>query len=118
MYPPVCSLLRLQIRNQMTNVSIPYYRPFYITLSSCLTLLFREDRKKHFLFFLSYIVLGDILRRIKVFFFQGILLTLTGFIMRMITMFFNVYISNKIGAEAVRGLSAYYVCLFVCHYSC
>lgn len=41
------------------------------------------------------------LRRIKVFFFQGILLTITGFAMRAITMFFNVYISNQIGAEAI-----------------
>lgn len=41
------------------------------------------------------------IRRIKVFLFNGILLTLTGFVMRAIGMFFNVYISNKIGTEAV-----------------
>ena len=43
----------------------------------------------------------NILRRIKVFLFNGILLTLAGLGMRSIDMFFNVYISNKIGTEAV-----------------
>ena len=32
---------------------------------------------------------------------NGILLTVTGFVMRAIGMFFNVFISNKIGTEAV-----------------
>lgn len=41
------------------------------------------------------------LRRIKVFLFNGILLTLAGFGMRSVDLFFNVYISNKIGTEAV-----------------
>lgn len=41
------------------------------------------------------------LRRIKVFLFNGILLTITGLIIRSISMFFNVYISNKIGSEAI-----------------
>ena len=40
------------------------------------------------------------MRRIKVFLLNGILLTLTGFVIRSFTMFFNVYISNKIGEEA------------------
>lgn len=41
------------------------------------------------------------MQRLKVFFFNGILLTITSFIMRSIGVFFNVYISNKIGTEAV-----------------
>lgn len=41
------------------------------------------------------------MRRIKVFLLNGILLTITGFVMRTIGMSFNVYISNKIGTEAV-----------------
>lgn len=42
-----------------------------------------------------------LIRRIKVFLFNGILLTITGLVMKAIGMFFNVYISNKIGTEAV-----------------
>lgn len=41
------------------------------------------------------------LRRLKIFFFNGIILTLTSFIMRSIGVSFNVYISNRIGAESV-----------------
>lgn len=41
------------------------------------------------------------IRRIKVFLLHGILLTITGLVMRTIGMFFNVYISNKIGSEAI-----------------
>ena len=41
------------------------------------------------------------IRRIKVFLLNGILLTITGLVMRTIGMFFNVYISNKIGTEAI-----------------
>lgn len=41
------------------------------------------------------------MRRIKVFLFNGILLTVTALIMQTIAMFFNVYISNKIGTEAI-----------------
>lgn len=41
------------------------------------------------------------MRRIQVFLFNGILLTITGFLMRSVGMFFNVYISNKIGTEAI-----------------
>lgn len=37
----------------------------------------------------------------RVFLLNGILLTVTSFVMRAITMSFNVYISNKIGTEAV-----------------
>lgn len=49
------------------------------------------------------------LRKVKVFLLNGILLTCTSLLLRSIGMFFGVYISNKIGAEAARGLSAYYV---------
>lgn len=41
------------------------------------------------------------MRRIKVFLFNGIMLTFASLIIRTASMFFNVYISNKIGAEAV-----------------
>ena len=41
------------------------------------------------------------MRRIRVFLFNGILLVLAGLGMRTVDMFFNVYISNKIGTEAV-----------------
>lgn len=41
------------------------------------------------------------MRRVKVFLFNGILLVLSGFIMKTIEIFFNVYISNKIGTEAI-----------------
>lgn len=42
-----------------------------------------------------------IIRRIKVFLFNGILLTITALVMKAIGMFFGFYISNKIGTEAV-----------------
>jgi len=41
------------------------------------------------------------IRRIKVFLLHGILLTITALVMRTIGMFFNIYISNKIGTEAI-----------------
>lgn len=41
------------------------------------------------------------MRKLKLFLFNGILLTITSFIMRSIGVFFNIYISNKIGTEAV-----------------
>lgn len=41
------------------------------------------------------------MRRIKVFLFNGIILTATSFLLRTIGVSFNVYIANKIGAEAV-----------------
>lgn len=41
------------------------------------------------------------IRRIKVFLLNGILLTCTSLLLRSIGMFFGVYISNKIGTEAV-----------------
>ena len=41
------------------------------------------------------------MRRYKVFFANGILITLTSLLMRTVGVSFNVYISNKVGAEAV-----------------
>lgn len=41
------------------------------------------------------------LRRVKIFLLNGILLTAASLVMQSIGMFFNVYISNKIGTEAV-----------------
>jgi len=41
------------------------------------------------------------LKRTKIFFINGIILTLTAIIMRSISMIFSLYISNKIGSEAV-----------------
>lgn len=41
------------------------------------------------------------LRKVKVFLLNGILLTCTSLLLRSIGMFFGVYISNKIGTEAV-----------------
>lgn len=41
---------------------------------------------------------GDV---VKKFFINGCILTITAFIMRAVSMAFNIYVSNKIGAEAV-----------------
>ena len=45
------------------------------------------------------------MRRIKVFLWNGIFLTVTSFIMRMVLFSFNVYISNQIGTEAIGVFS-------------
>ena len=44
---------------------------------------------------------GDFLKKIRVFLLNGILLTCTSLLLRSIGMFFGIYISNKIGTEAV-----------------
>ena len=49
----------------------------------------------------SYLFNGDILKRTKIFFINGIILTITAIIMRSISMVFSLYVSNKIGSEAV-----------------
>jgi len=49
----------------------------------------------------TYLLNGDILRRTKIFFINGIILTLTAIFMRSISMVFSLYVSNKIGSEAV-----------------
>lgn len=44
---------------------------------------------------------GDILKKTKIFIINGTILTITALIMKSIGMIFNLYISNKIGSEAV-----------------
>lgn len=41
------------------------------------------------------------MRRLKVFIFNGIILTATSLLMRTVGMFFGIYISKKIGTEAL-----------------
>ena len=41
------------------------------------------------------------LRKLKIFLINGIVLTATSFLLQTISLFFNVYISNKIGPESV-----------------
>lgn len=48
---------------------------------------------------------GDILRKAKKFFLNGIILTVTSFMMKCIGMVFSLYVSNKIGSEAVGVFS-------------
>ena len=45
------------------------------------------------------------MKKTKIFFINGIILTITAFIMKSIGMVFNLYISNKIGSEAVGVFS-------------
>lgn len=47
----------------------------------------------------------NILKNTKIFFINGIILTITSFVMKSIGMVFNLYISNKIGSEAVGVFS-------------
>lgn len=44
---------------------------------------------------------GDILKKVKVFLVNGLILTCTSFGLQAIGMYFSIYISNKIGSEAV-----------------
>lgn len=46
-----------------------------------------------------------LLRKTKIFFINGLILTATAFIMKSIGMVFNLYISNRIGSEAVGVFS-------------
>lgn len=41
------------------------------------------------------------MRRLKVFIFNGIILTATSLLMRTVGMFFGIYVSKKIGTEAL-----------------
>lgn len=41
------------------------------------------------------------MRRIKLFIFNGLILTATSLLMRTVGMFFGVYISKKVGTEAL-----------------
>lgn len=45
------------------------------------------------------------MRKTKIFFINGIILTITAFVMKSIGMVFNLYVSNKIGSEAVGVFS-------------
>jgi hypothetical protein len=72
----------------------------------------------HNIFLHSYNLLGDFLRKVKVFLLNGILLTCTSLLLRSIGMVFGVYISNKIGTEAVRSLSTHYVCIHAFYNTC
>ena len=53
------------------------------------------------MFFLNIIKKGDILRKAKLFFINGIILTLTALAMRGIGLIFNIYVANKVGSEAI-----------------
>ena len=44
---------------------------------------------------------GDILKRLKVFLLNTIILVFTSILLRVVGMFFGIYISNKIGQEAL-----------------
>lgn len=46
-----------------------------------------------------------VLRRIKVFIFNGIILTSTSLLMRLVGVCFNIYISKKIGSETLGVFS-------------
>lgn len=41
------------------------------------------------------------MKKIRLFIFNGIILTATSLLMRCVGMFFNIYISKKIGSEAL-----------------
>ena len=49
----------------------------------------------------TYLFNGDILRKTKIFFINGIILTVTSLVMKSIGMVFSLYVSNKIGSEAI-----------------
>lgn len=46
-----------------------------------------------------------ILRRLKIFLINGLLLTITSFLMRFVAFSFNIYISKKVGSEALGSFS-------------
>ena len=50
-------------------------------------------------------LIGDILKKTKIFFINGFILTITTFVMKSIGMVFNLYVSNKIGSEAIGVFS-------------
>lgn len=49
--------------------------------------------------------MGEALRRTKIFFINGTILTITSLIMKSIGMVFNLYVANKVGSEAVGVFS-------------
>ena len=60
---------------------------------------------------MAYIYLGDILKKVRIFLFNGLLLTVTTFVIRTIDTVFNIYIANKIGTEAVGVFQLILSCL-------
>ena len=59
----------------------------------------------HIVFKNSIKLIGDILKKTKIFFINGFILTITTFVMKSIGMVFNLYVSNKIGSEAIGVFS-------------
>ena len=56
---------------------------------------------KHIHLFLLIYLNGDILKRFKVFIFNTLILILTSIVLRFVGMYFGIYISSKIGQEAL-----------------
>ena len=54
------------------------------------------------------------MKRLKLFLFNTIILTLTSLFMSSINMFFSVYVANKLGSEGARNIWAYnvYICFW------
>ena len=53
-------------------------------------------------FYFSHILnLGDCMKRFRIFLLNGLILTATSFFMRMVGFSFNIYISKKVGTEAI-----------------
>ena len=54
-----------------------------------------------YFFFLKILLNGDILRRAKLFFINGIILTSTSLLLRGIGLIFNIYVANQVGSETL-----------------
>lgn len=54
-----------------------------------------------YFFFLKILLNGDILRRTKLFFINGIILTSTSLLLRGIGLIFNIYVANQVGSETL-----------------
>lgn len=54
-----------------------------------------------YFFFLKILLNGDILRRAKLFFINGIILTSTSLLLRGIGLIFNIYVANHVGSETL-----------------
>jgi len=54
---------------------------------------------------LTYVLKGDTMRKMKLFFINGAILTATAFIMKSVGMVFHLYVANKIGSEAIGVFS-------------
>ena len=51
------------------------------------------------------------MKKAKIFFINGIILTITALVMRGIGLVFNIYVANKVGAEAIGIFSLIHVCI-------